>query len=114
MGGPEENEMGKITKIAAPTMADVDKLGELRAAMAVLKAEADALELKLKKAGGGVYAGQLFDANVIVANRETVDWKAVAAKLNPNRQLVTAHTKHAVVVTLKVTAKPKGEQAIAA
>lgn len=105
--------MSKVTKITKIRKADVDKLGELRAAMDLLRKDAAKLEAKIKAAGGGIHEGALFDANVIVAMRETVDWKSVAAKLAPSHQLVTAHTKQAVVVTLKVTAKPKSDRAVA-
>lgn len=82
----------------------VDELGALKAQISALKKRHDLIADELK-AQGGVIEGDLFAATVIVAERESVDWKAVAAKLAPSRQLVQAHTAVAEVVTLKVTAK---------
>jgi hypothetical protein len=44
-------------------------------------------------------------ARNVTQNR--TDWKAVAAKLKPSRQLVQAHTKQSVYDRLTVTAKVK-------
>jgi hypothetical protein len=83
----------------------VDELGALKAQIAILEARESEIAKILKARGAGVNEGPLFDANVIVADRNSVDWKAIALKLEPSRQLVTAHTSTSTVVTLKVTAR---------
>lgn len=82
----------------------VDKLGELRAAQAEIKKEADKIEEALKTSVGNK-EGTLFDAVVFDSDRETVDWKAIANKVGYSVQLKTANTKKSVTRTLKVTAK---------
>ena len=83
----------------------VDVLGSLKAQIADLTAQAKVIEAGLKAAGPGRTEGVLFDANVFTQSRETVDWKAVAEKLEPSRQLITAHSSTAEVLVLKVTAR---------
>ena len=80
-----------------------DRLGELQAQIAALKAEAKIIEDQFKAQGAGQFEGHSFVATVVEADRNTVDWKKVAAKLNPSTQLVTAHTKVTHVVSLRVT-----------
>jgi hypothetical protein len=80
-----------------------DMIGELDATLAPLQKERDALAAQLKLAGAGRYTGTLWNATVVDSIVESVDWKAVAAKLNPSRQLVTAHTRQSPRTTLKIT-----------
>ena len=87
-------------------MYAIDKLGGLRAEIKRLQDEARRLEQEIKDAGHDV-DGLYFHGSVSHSERSTVDWKAVAAKLNPSRQLVTAHTKVSEVVTLRVSAHRK-------
>lgn len=83
----------------------VDELGELRAKIAALREEETKVEEAIKSHGAGAYDGELFRANVIVADRATTAWKAVAEHLSPSRQLVTAHTTVSTVTSIKVTAR---------
>ena len=84
-----------------------DRLGQLRAEIAALQSEAKVIEASFKSEGPGVFEGHTFVATVVEAERTTVDWKAVAAKLEPSHQLVTAHTKVQTVTSLRVTAFSK-------
>ncbi|MBM4386063.1 MAG: hypothetical protein FJ091_22210 [Deltaproteobacteria bacterium] len=83
----------------------VDELGALKAQIAELTAQAKMIEAGLKAAGPGRIEGVLYDANVFTQERTLVDWKAVAEKLQPSRQLVTAHTSTVEVIVIKVTAR---------
>ena len=40
----------------------------------------------------GAYEGERYRLNVIVAQVERIDWKAIAAKLEPSRQLIAAYS----------------------
>ena len=84
------------------TKTQADRIGELDAMMAPMQAERDQLAAIIKSAGPGTYEGLLWTAVVSASERESVDWKAVAGKLQPSRQLVTAHTKTTPVVVLKI------------
>ena len=101
--------MNKATTIqhTADYTANVDRLGELRAELKTLKNEAATIEAFLKREGAGRYDGDLFCATVTESQRTTVDWKAVAAKLEPSRQLVSAHTSTTDVITLRLSAHAK-------
>ena len=85
----------------------VDQLGGLNAAIAAMQAEAKAVKQMLQERieAGDAAEGNAFRASHALQNRSTVDWKAVAAKLNPSRQLVSAHTKTAEVHVIKVSGR---------
>ena len=85
----------------------VDELGVARAAMAAARDEVKRLEDKLKGFGEGRHEGMLYSANVFVSQRKTFDWRAIAEKLNPSRQLKAAHQKTTWICNVRVTAKLK-------
>jgi len=80
-----------------------DRIGELDAIIKPLEAERAKLAAGLKAAGAGRYTGQLWSCTVVESTRTSVDWKAIAEKLQPSRQLVTAHTSTIPAVSLRVT-----------
>jgi hypothetical protein len=92
---------GQPFPVAVPPLAD--RIGELDAMMKPLNDERAALAAQLKELGAGKYAGQLWSCTVSESTRTSVDWKTIAERLNPSRQLVVAHTSQSPVVTLKVT-----------
>jgi hypothetical protein len=75
-------------------MNTIDKLGNIKAQIADLQKEARIIEDRLKAKGPGEYEGDLFEATVCTVDTDRVDWKAVAKRLHPSRQLVTANTTH--------------------
>ena len=83
----------------------VDQLGEVKAKIAHLKKIEDDLKAQLIASGATEQDGTLFRATVSCSNREAIDWKAVAEKLEPSRQLVTAHTTYTPTTTVRVTAR---------
>ena len=89
----------------------IDRLGALRAEIATLQTELKVLEEKVKLAGPGTYEGDLFRATVSETVTDQVDWKSIAAKLNPTRQLVTAYTKVRFGLRLNVSARSKDSRA---
>ena len=73
----------------------VDELGYLKAQIAELKAQEDALKAKLVASGYQTIEGARYRAAVSqVDARPVIDWKAIAEHLNPSRQLVVAHTTY--------------------
>lgn len=83
----------------------VDELGQIKAEVAILKNDESALRQQLLDAGVKVAEGDLFRATVVDADRKIVDWKSICEALEPSRQLVTAHTSHSTVTSVRVTAR---------
>lgn len=78
---------------AAAMAAKVDRLGALSAALAAMKREADQIRTELEDAGLTDIHGQLYRVNFAqCAGRTLTDWKAIAERLKPSRQLIAAHT----------------------
>lgn len=92
----------------------VDKLAGLLAKINALKAEAGRIEKDIKAAGVGEYKGREHYANVYTQEVDLVDWKAVAERLDPSRQLIAAHTKKQNRTVLKLFAYPAAGEAKAA
>ena len=73
--------------------AKVDRLGQLAADAAAIKLEADRLRTELEGAGLSEIHGTQYRANFAQCKGKTLtDWKTIAAKLKPSRQLIAAHT----------------------
>ena len=89
------------------TAALVDDLGTIRAQIAALQTDERELKKRLVDLGEKHVDGDLFKATVVESNRNNVDWKAIAEKLKPSRQLVAAHTKKSVVTSVRTAAKPQ-------
>jgi hypothetical protein len=85
-----------------------DRLGLLHAVIAQSKTEAATLRAELEVAGLSAIEGALYRVTFAeCAGATKVDWKAVAAKLKPSRQLIAAHTSTGEPSTrMNVTARP--------
>lgn len=90
-------------EIASGQLAD--ELGIIRAQMADLKEREKEIRGEFIAAGVTAVEGETFRAVVVESMRTTIDWKAVSAKLQPSRQLVTAHTTEKEVVSIRVNAR---------
>ena len=82
-----------------------DALGELKARIADLESLAKVEHARLVAMGEGAHEGETFRATVSVADRVKVDWESVAAKFEPSRQLVTAHTTSKPVTTVRLASR---------
>jgi hypothetical protein len=83
----------------------VDQLGGIKAKVAhYKKLEAD-LVAKLAESGLSEIDGSVFRATVSVADVEKIDWKTIAAKLEPSRQLIAGNTTHDTRTTVRVVAR---------
>ena len=69
-----------------------DMIGQQRAELNELKQTLKYWEDLAKESGEPVLEGNLFRVSVVQSNRKTVNWKAVAEKLGPSRQLITANS----------------------
>jgi hypothetical protein len=88
--------------------AVADELGKLRAEIDALKNSAEFLEDLLKQKGVTEAEGTLFRVRISYdVKTKRVNWKDVAAKLNPSHQLVQAHTRVSTSDRVLVTAKRK-------
>lgn len=85
----------------------VDRLAVIKAQMADLTAEEKALKAELIAADLPVIEGAAHRVAVsFCPGRESIDWESIAAKFNPSRQLITAHTAQgAPFHTVRVSAR---------
>lgn len=81
----------------------IDHAGALDAEIKALTKQLDTIKTQIKANGAGDHAGFVFTAKVIDSERVTIDYKAICEKLNPSRQLVTAHTSSAIVQSIRFT-----------
>lgn len=84
-------------------VSTIDQLGVIKAQLAELKAQEEALRAVLIEQGPGAYEGELFRVTVSESERATLDMAAVRAKLS--RQFIQANTTVTPVVTVRVTAR---------
>jgi histidinol-phosphate/aromatic aminotransferase/cobyric acid decarboxylase-like protein len=89
----EPAEPAAVTAAAA-LAAKVDELGQLHAAIAKLKKDADQLRTDLEDAGLADIDGQLYRVNFAqCAGKTLTDWQAIAKRLKASPQLIRAYTK---------------------
>jgi hypothetical protein len=81
----------------------IDHAGALDSEIKALTKQLDTIKTTIKTQGAGDHAGFVFTAKVIDSERETVDYKAICEKLQPSRQLITAHTSHSVITSIRFT-----------
>ena len=82
-----------------------DELGNIRASLADLKDREGQIRKMFISAGIKALEDEQFRAVVVESLRTTIDWKTVAAKMEPSRQLVTAHTTEKEVISIRVSAR---------
>lgn len=91
-----------LVAMAGPGAA-VDKLGELLAAKAELDEQIKLIKKELIASGLDSVEGDFFRATVSHSSRESLDMKAVRAKLS--RQFMAVHTKVSEVDTVRCVAR---------
>lgn len=75
--------------------ATVDRLATVKAEIARLTSEETALKTVLAECGLPAIDGTMHRAAISqCAGRESIDWKTIAGKFNPSRQLIVAHTSY--------------------
>jgi hypothetical protein len=85
----------------------VDELGFIKAQAADLKRREDAIKATLQDAGITTLEGKMFRVAISETQRAPkIDWEAIATKLGPSHQLVTAHTQEqSSFTTVRVSAR---------
>ena len=68
----------------------IDHAGALDSEIKALTKQLETIKNQIKAQGAGDHA-----------ERETIDYKAICEKLSPSRQLITAHTSHAVIQSIR-------------
>jgi len=88
--------------------AKVDRLGQLAAEAEAISLEAARLRAELEAAGLPTIAGAMYRATFAQCKGATrTDWKTIAAKFKPSRQLIAAHTTTGKESTrMNITAHP--------
>ena len=81
----------------------VDELARVRLQKTELEAREERLRNLIKDANQRTTLGARFQAVRVEQNRLNVDWKAVALKLNPSRQLLRAHSSKDLVVSIRTS-----------
>lgn len=71
----------------------VDRLGLILAEKSKIIAEEKEIKNQLIQAGYEVVEGDIFRATISHVVSKRSDWKTIANKLEPSRQLITAYTK---------------------
>ncbi len=92
--------------ILTPTVAALsDELGSITAEIKRLTAQKEHISAELKLLGVGTYYGHVWKSLVYHTPASKVtDWRAVAQKMNPSSQLITAHTSEkAAFLSAKAT-----------
>jgi hypothetical protein len=85
----------------------VDQYARLKAQSAEIADELAYIKDKLVEAGVSPIEGETHRASVsLTAGRTVIDWKTIAMKFEPSRQLITAHTtKGDDFYTLRISAR---------
>jgi hypothetical protein len=90
-------------------VTQIDRLGLLLAQIADLTKEAEAIKDQIKDAatagGPSAYEGNLYRATVVSSNRQTVDYKALAADLGVTEEQLAAFTKTTAVFAVKTVSR---------
>lgn len=72
----------------------VDRLAYLKAKVAEIRTEEEALKALLSASGKSVVESTFYRCTISdVAGRPVTDWQSIAMKFAPSRQLIKAHTK---------------------
>ena len=97
-------EAKKVTSMISEV---ADRLGSLRADMAVLKAAAKDLEATLINSGESVILGEDYRVTVSRSKRVTTDYKGICAKLKASAYMLETYSKTTDVTCVKVAAHKK-------
>lgn len=81
--------------------AMIDESGAIDQEIKRLEKQLATLKTAIKAHGNGKHAGFVFAATVYESEKTNTDWATIAARFNPSRQLINAHTTHAVVQSIR-------------
>ena len=92
--------MNASISLSPSLFALVDEAGAIDAEIKRLEKQLETLKGDIKKLGNGEHTGFTFTASVSESTRSTTNWKAIALKLKPSRQLIVANTSDKTITTL--------------
>ena len=99
--------MTNAAKVTSMTAKVADKLGNIRAEMAALKAVAKECETILVNSGESVVLGQDYRVTVSRSKRVTTDYKGICVKLKASEYMLSTYSKTTDVTCVKVAAHKK-------
>jgi len=88
--------------MATETQSAVNRLAAIRAEINELKAKESAVKAEILDSGETVIESDSVRCTVVESLRNSVDWKTIADRLNPSRQLVQAHTTSKPTVSIRL------------
>jgi len=88
-----EGDVTDMNSAAAVAARKADRIGLLRIVLKKTQDELDTLRAELENTGLSEVTGDFYRVSFASCDGATkVNWKAVATKLKPSRQLIAAHT----------------------
>lgn len=81
--------------------AMIDESGAIDQEIKRLEKQLATLKATIKTHGNGKHAGFVFAATVYESEKTNTDWQTIAARFNPSRQLVAAHTTQTVIQSIR-------------
>ena len=100
-----EHTMSVATITNKSLVSQVDNLGKLKAKIATLQAEYDAIKNTLVEMGIDEAEGKLFKVTVSTFDASRVDYKAIVEKVGCSSQMLTANTSHSTQTRVSVKAR---------
>ena len=97
--------MNTVVSVVSSCVSLADKLGSVRREIERLEQIEKELRSEIIESGEQIVDGDSFLAKVSVYQRSTVNWKAIAEKFNPSRQMIAGNTTTVDVV--KITCSEK-------
>lgn len=79
----------------------IDESGAIYQEIKRLEKQLATLKTAIKAHGTGKHAGFVFAATVYESEKTNTDWETIAARFNPSRQLVAAHTTQTVIQSIR-------------
>lgn len=87
-----------------PRLSTADQLGLVKAEISRLQELKRQLKADVVACGETVH-GDFYDATPVFANVTSVDWKTIALKFEPSRQLIAAHSTRSVRTSVRVSSR---------
>lgn len=101
------NQLTNVEQLGNNQKADL--LGFIKAIAANVSEVEKALKTNLTETGLTAITGLYWKVSISHSSVKSTNWKIIAAKLHASRQIITANTKEAERVTVRVNAIPQAK-----